>query len=70
MKRLQYSYLPSVAPFVGAWIEMYHPFSKVRAGTVAPFVGAWIEIHFTCIISVRFKVAPFVGAWIEIQKVR
>ena len=29
---------------MGAWIEMYHPFSKVRAGTVAPFVGAWIEI--------------------------
>ena len=33
-----------VAPFAGAWIEIYvcNRFSKTRE--VAPFAGAWIEI--------------------------
>ena len=34
----------TVAPFVGAWIEiLLLNFELVRVG-VAPFIGAWIEI--------------------------
>ncbi len=33
-----------VAPFVGAWIEIFVLDEKVSCETVAPFVGAWIEI--------------------------
>ena len=32
-----------VAPYVGAWIETYEPFSKKYEIYVAPYVGAWIE---------------------------
>ena len=34
----------TVAPLVGAWIEMYPNSIKMARGTVAPLVGAWIEI--------------------------
>ena len=33
-----------VAPFVGAWIEIYNGNGKCSKELVAPFVGAWIEI--------------------------
>ena len=33
-----------VAPFVGAWIEMFDLFNLKEDADVAPFVGAWIEI--------------------------
>ena len=33
-----------VAPFAGAWIEMYSMQAHARACAVAPFAGAWIEI--------------------------
>ena len=33
-----------VAPFVGAWIEIYRYVYIYDIHTVAPFVGAWIEI--------------------------
>ena len=33
-----------VAPFVGAWIEIYRGFLLIIVILVAPFVGAWIEI--------------------------
>ena len=34
----------SVAPFVGAWIEIDAVDNTVKNEIVAPFVGAWIEI--------------------------
>ena len=34
----------SVAPFVGAWIEIDEHCRHSRSRSVAPFVGAWIEI--------------------------
>ena len=37
----------SVAPFVGAWIEMAIAVDLIRELIVAPFVGAWIEIILT-----------------------
>ncbi len=36
--------MPSVAPLVGAWIEIYIAEEPVFDGSVAPLVGAWIEI--------------------------
>ena len=33
-----------VAPFVGAWIEIYPVHTNLPYTGVAPFVGAWIEI--------------------------
>ena len=33
-----------VAPLVGAWIEIFAPFTPVTGVPVAPLVGAWIEI--------------------------
>ena len=55
----------SVAPFVGAWIEIQDTLSKRLLKKVAPFVGAWIEISCTTFFSCSAVVAPFVGAWIE-----
>ena len=34
----------SVAPLVGAWIEIIHPHTLLARLCVAPLVGAWIEI--------------------------
>ena len=34
-----------VAPFVGAWIEIWETLNKKGFVFVAPFVGAWIEIY-------------------------
>ena len=56
-----------VAPFVGAWIEIFVTQAYRKAGVnVAPFVGAWIEIDFANDKIKNAEVAPFVGAWIEI----
>ena len=38
------SNLEMVAPFVGAWIEIFKINHDYILGMVAPFVGAWIEI--------------------------
>ena len=58
----------SVAPLVGAWIEIAC-FSRCRiAFFVAPLVGAWIEIYTYHIYIYLIHVAPLVGAWIEITK--
>ena len=35
---------PQVAPFVGAWIEIFWTVVIGAVVIVAPFVGAWIEI--------------------------
>ena len=34
----------AVAPFVGAWIEIFAYITFMYWNCVAPFVGAWIEI--------------------------
>ena len=57
----------TVAPFVGAWIEITVGVDGRHTGGVAPFVGAWIEITYGTITGGKVKVAPFVGAWIEID---
>ena len=36
----------SVAPLVGAWIEIFEKVCAVAKVLVAPLVGAWIEIIF------------------------
>ena len=59
----------SVAPFVGAWIEIPEAPDATSGPAVAPFVGAWIEIVIPTVDSTYEYVAPFVGAWIEIQVV-
>ena len=35
----------SVAPLVGAWIEINKKAQKMKKTLVAPLVGAWIEIR-------------------------
>ena len=57
-----------VAPFAGAWIEIWHHrFRSQHPSVVAPFAGAWIEIGKYGDLSERPTVAPFAGAWIEIR---
>ena len=34
---------PTVAPYVGAWIETRQNYPNKRPRQVAPYVGAWIE---------------------------
>ena len=58
--------LESVAPLVGAWIEIKPKDTSEITGTVAPLVGAWIEIFENTITIKTTYVAPLVGAWIEI----
>ena len=36
--------LGRVAPFTGAWIEIWRCHSRKQRSRVAPFTGAWIEI--------------------------
>ena len=36
-----------VAPFAGAWIEMFTDWFNWDNVSVAPFAGAWIEIRHT-----------------------
>ena len=57
----------SVAPFVGAWIEIIIRVLLNYRKEVAPFVGAWIEIYSEVDMAIKAYVAPFVGAWIEID---
>ena len=33
-----------VAPFAGAWIEIFYDVSQSDVAKVAPFAGAWIEM--------------------------
>ena len=37
-------YVP-VAPYTGAWIEIYEKGQTARQQVVAPYTGAWIEIQ-------------------------
>ena len=56
----------TVAPLVGAWIEISILLSTFVNGVVAPLVGAWIEIDALWLPTLSLLVAPLVGAWIEI----
>ena len=56
----------SVAPLVGAWIEILQTEDLDGMFCVAPLVGAWIEISFVPFLQYFSRVAPLVGAWIEI----
>ena len=57
----------SVAPLVGALIEMSDNSPLSELAVVAPLVGAWIEILNGKIYYRENSVAPLVGAWIEIN---
>ena len=57
----------TVAPLVGAWIEMSYIVAHLASPFVAPLVGAWIEIWCIVYNTARNSVAPLVGAWIEIE---
>ena len=59
----------SVAPLVGAWIEIFAPSVLIVEDKVAPLVGAWIEINLTDTARFCQEVAPLVGAWIEMAKI-
>ena len=54
-----------VAPFTGAWIEIWVNWSASLVSCVAPFTGAWIEIAYFACRCLSSPVAPFTGAWIE-----
>ena len=56
----------TVAPLVGAWIEIINSYKQIASPTVAPLVGAWIEIPLIIPTGFSTAVAPLVGAWIEI----
>ena len=56
----------AVAPYVGAWIEIWDYSNSINVKKVAPYVGAWIEMIRNCWEKTRWHVAPYVGAWIEI----
>ena len=61
-------HLFSVAPLVGAWIEIIFITLTYVWVSVAPLVGAWIEmLNLSASLSLMI-VAPLVGAWIEIRK--
>ena len=56
----------TVAPLVGAWIEIEDLLNMKLADMVAPLVGAWNEILLAGHYEMATMVAPLVGAWIEI----
>ena len=57
-----------VAPFAGAWIEIFAIGIASLNVIVAPFAGAWIEITIFELTIGEQEVAPFAGAWIEINE--
>ena len=62
-----YFFKNPVAPYAGAWIEMYQLALYSNQLLVAPYAGAWIEIHPTAPVDTFRHVAPYAGAWIEID---
>ena len=57
-----------VAPYTGAWIEIFSQYLNKYAGQVAPYTGAWIEINSGAATPGVPTVAPYTGAWIEIMR--
>ena len=45
--KLLYFDIVTVAPLVGAWIEINEIITTISLTIVAPLVGAWIEIDST-----------------------
>ena len=45
----------SVAPFMGAWIEIWGFPRRLPLGIVAPFMGAWIEIKACASYFLRIR---------------
>ena len=52
----------TVAPHVGAWIEIILTLLFISLIPVAPHVGAWIEISNNLFDIIENLVAPHVGA--------
>ena len=48
----------TVAPLVGAWIEILDVDSAIAAEIVAPLVGAWIEMTNSQCVAVYVKSLP------------
>ncbi len=65
--RIVWDKVQSVAPLVGAWIEISNDIPEILFDRVAPLVGAWIEIISDMGQWYSILVAPLVGAWIEIS---
>ena len=59
----------SVAPYMGAWIEICYTVICYYPVKVAPYMGAWIEIVYPVSVAISALVAPYMGAWIEIWSV-
>ena len=57
---------PSVAPYVGTWIEIVSLTSVEILVMVVPYVGTWIEIQEAKVRDSDLDVVPYVGTWIEI----
>ena len=56
----------AVAPYAGAWIEIFSLNVMVKGCPVAPLAGAWIEMRMYYKKYIQPHVAPLAGAWIEI----
>ena len=56
-----------VAPYTGAWIEIFESHFSFCKKIVAPYTGAWIEIGLLPTSITLMPVAPYTGAWIEIN---
>ncbi len=48
----------TVAPHVGAWIEMFSSIGSNTIRKVAPHVGAWIEMIIICALCARSRSHP------------
>ena len=59
------SYIYTVAPHAGAWIETFRQPDHRLNYVVAPHAGAWIETAFDSPVGFSLRVAPHAGAWIE-----
>ena len=55
-----------VAPFVGAWIEIFASRTTLSCASSLPSWERGLKLLKMIILKYREIVAPFVGAWIEI----
>ncbi len=58
----------SVAPLVGAWIEILQEFRSARRNTSLLSWERGLKLNFLSTSSKVLTVAPLVGAWIEISR--
>ena len=64
--RVVFNPFATVAPHMGAWIEILFVAHGHIVFPVAPHMGAWIEISLKQTVLLPPQVAPHMGAWIEI----